>query len=236
MTEPLAGRTLVLVHTVPPLIEVFRGLVAELLPGVRALRILDEPLLEAIKRRGGLADADAARLAEHVDAAIAAGADAVLVTCSTVSPLVDQVRTRAAIPVLKIDEAMIREAVSRGTRIGVVATAASTLEPTRRLLEAEAARCGRRVDVQLELVEGALPALLAGAGETHDRAVAEVAVAAAALSDVVILAQASMARALPVIAQVAAGRTVAPVLSSPHAALAQVRGVLANSGEGSIAA
>jgi Asp/Glu/hydantoin racemase len=230
MTASFAGRTLVLVHTVPPLVDVLRGLVAELLPGVRPLHILDEPWLETIKRRGALVDADAARLAEHVSAASAAGADVVLVTCSTVSPLVDQVRPLAAIPVLKIDEAMIRDAVSRGTRIGVVATAASTLEPTRRLLETEAARCGKQVEVELALAEGALPALLAGVGATHDHAVAECALTLAGVCDVVILAQASMARARPVIAELARGRTATPVLSSPSTALAQVGAVLAQSG------
>jgi Asp/Glu/hydantoin racemase len=229
MIAPLAGRTLALVHTVPPLVDVFRGLVAELLPGARPLHILDEPLLEAIKVRGGLDGAHAARLAAHVACAAEAGAHAVLVTCSTVSPLVDQVRPGAALPVLKIDEAMIRAAVSRGSRIGVVATAASTLEPTRLLLETEAARCGARVEVELALVEGALPALLAGAGATHDAAVAEAAVAVAERCDVVVLAQASMARALPAIEALGRGRTMSPVLSSPHAALAQARAVLTRS-------
>ena len=167
--------TLVLVHTVPPLVSVFQPLVAELLPGVRLFHILDEPMVERVKRRGGLADEDGARLAQHVEAAAAIGADAVLVTCSTISPVVDMIRSSAAIRVLKIDEAMIREAVSLGRRVGVIATAATTLEPTRELLEAEAARQGKEVTTELVLVEGAIAALFAGDGESHDRLVAEAA-------------------------------------------------------------
>ena len=138
------SQCLVLVHTVPPLLEVFGRLTAELLPGVQVLHILDEPLLERVKRRGRLAAEDGARLAEHVAEAAAVGADAVLVTCSTVSPVVDMVRPTASIPVLKIDEAMIAEAVRLGRRVGVVATAASTLEPTCWLLEAQPRGKARR--------------------------------------------------------------------------------------------
>jgi aspartate/glutamate racemase len=167
--------TLVLVHTVPPLVSVFQALVAELLPGVRLFHILDEPMVERVKRRGGLADEDGERLVQHVEAAAAIGADVVLVTCSTISPVVDMIHSSAAIRVLKIDEAMIREAVSLGRRVGVVATAATTLEPTRDLLVAEAARQGKEVTPELVLVEGAIAALFAGNGESHDRLVAEAA-------------------------------------------------------------
>ena len=217
--------TLVLVHTVPPLVSVFQTLGAELLPGVRLFHILDEPMVERVKRRGMLTDEDGARLAQHIETAAAIGADAVLVTCSTISPLVDMIRSSAAIRVLKIDEAMIREAVSLGRRVGVIATAATTLEPTRELLVAEAARQGKEVTPKLVLVEGAIAALFAGDGESHDRLVAEAALSLARHSDVVVLAQASMARALAAMPE---DQRPAPILSSPHLALAQVRQLLAN--------
>lgn len=217
--------TLVLVHTVPPLVSVFQALVAELLPGVRLFHILDEPMVERVKRRGGLADEDAARLVQHVEAAAAIGADVVLVTCSTISPVVDMIRLSAATRVLKIDEAMIREAVSLGRRVGVVATAATTLEPTRDLLVAEATRQGKEVTPELVLVEGAIAALFAGNSESHDRLVAEAALSLAGHSDVVVLAQASMARAL---AAMPKDQRPAPILSSPHLALAQVKKLLAD--------
>ena len=219
------SRQLVLIHTVPPLVDVFTRLGVELLPGVKLHHILDEPMIERVRRRGALAPEDAARLATHVEAARQIGADAVLVTCSTVSPCVDTIRDTAPIPVLKIDEAMIAKAVRLGTRIGVIATSRTTLEPTRGLLEAEAARAGKSLQVELVFVDEALPALLAGSGETHDRLVADAVMALAERKDVVVLAQASMARVLSVIPEDA--RAV-PILSSPHLALAQARRLLAS--------
>lgn len=214
---------LVLVHTVPPLIEVFTRLAGELLPGVSLLHVLDEPLLEHVRAAGGIGPADVARLAAHVDEAAAVGAGAVLVTCSTVSPAVDSVRPTAPLPVLKIDEAMVAEAVRLGTRIGVVATNRTTLEPTRSLLEAEAARAGRPVTVAMRFVEGALPALLAGDGAAHDRLVTDAVTNLAPQVDVVVLAQASMARVLAALDPA----LPAPVLASPLLALQQVAALFA---------
>ena len=70
----------VFIHTVPPLVSVFTQLGADLLPGVILYHILDEPLVERVRRRGVLAPEDAERLAIHVKAAAEIGADVVLVT------------------------------------------------------------------------------------------------------------------------------------------------------------
>jgi Asp/Glu/hydantoin racemase len=217
-------RTVVFIHTIPQLLSAFADGAAGSLPGVRVLHVLDEPLLERVRQRGGLAEEDSARLAAHVAEAAAIGAEAVLVTCSTMSPCVDGVRSGAAIPVLKIDEPMIAAAVRAGKRIGVVATNRTTLEPTRRLLETEAAHANKPVEIELLLVEDALPALLAGDGETHDRLVRPAIAELARRSDVVVLAQASIARVLDGIPE--ADRPV-PILSSPELALRQLRELLA---------
>jgi Asp/Glu/hydantoin racemase len=214
---------LVLIHTVPPLIGVFDRLAGSLLPGVRVLHVLDEPLLEQVRLRGKLSPEDAQRLAEHVDEAAAIGARAVLVTCSTVSPCVSQIRDGSPIPLLRIDERMIEQAVQLGERIGVLATNRTTLEPTRTLLLAEANRVGKDVSVELVMVDGALPALLAGDGAAHDRLVLAALTELQGRVDVVILAQASIARVLDVLPP--DGGAV-PVLSSPHLALRQVAELL----------
>jgi Asp/Glu/hydantoin racemase len=217
------GKLLVLVHTVSPLLGVFDELGAELLPGVQLMHVLDEPLLERVRQRGHLTSEDSTRLGTHVTIAEQTGADAVLVTCSTVSPCVDDVRPKVGIPVMKIDEAMIVEAVARGAKIGVVATNVTTLEPTRQLLQAQAEVADKSIEVELVLVKNALPALLSGDGATHDRLVRGAVLELAERVDVVVLAQASMARVLDVIPE--AERQVA-ILSSPYLALVRVRQLL----------
>jgi len=221
------GKMLVLVHTVAPLLAVFDRLGAELLPGVRMMHNLDEPLLERVRQRGGLAAEDSLRLAQHAALAQEIGAGAVLVTCSTISPCVDGARACARIPVLKIDEAMIQQAVAMGRRIVVIATAATTLEPTRQALQARAKAAGGQVEIELVLVEGAMAALMAGDGGNHDRLVRAAVREAATRADVIVLAQASMARVLDVIPE---AERAAPILSSPHLALAAAGRLLAAGG------
>jgi aspartate/glutamate racemase len=214
------AKTLVLVHTVSPLINVFDRLAAEILPGVQRMHVLDEPLLERVRRRGRLAPEDSKRLESHVAVARQIGADAVLVTCSTISPCVNDVAPQFPIPVIKIDEAMIAEAVAGGHRIGVLATNETTLAPTCESLHTRSVQLGKPIQTEAVLVAGALPALLAGDGQTHDRLVLAVLRDLAQRSDVVVLAQASMARVLDAITQPYFG---APILSSPHLALRQVK-------------
>ncbi len=212
-------KQLVLIHTVSPLLEVFDKLGGELLPGIQLRHILDEPLLERVRQRGHLAPEDSARLRTHVAVAEQTGADAILVTCSTISPFVDDVRSDVSVPVIKIDEAMIAQAVAKGTKIGVLATNFTTLEPTRQLLQAQATSANKEIEVELVLVENALAALLSGDGATHDWLVKEAVLELGEGADVVVLAQATMARVLDVIPD--SERRV-PVLSSPHLALERV--------------
>ena len=212
-------KTLVLIHTLPPLIEVFDRLTAQILPGVQVKHILDEPLLEAIRRRGRVAEEDAERLFSHARQAEQIRAQAVLVTCSTTSPLVDQIQARLAIPIFKIDQAMLEQAVQLGPHIGVIATNRTTLAPTRQMLLAQAAKSGKHIEYEEHYVEGALDALLKGQAELHDRLVQQAIAQVRLTLDVVVLAQASMARVLENGAIPAEG---APVLSSPYLALEQI--------------
>lgn len=216
-------KVLVCLHTVRPLLGLFDQLVADILPGVKLLHILDEPLLGRVRQRGRLDGEDTRRVQAHRELAEQVGASAILVTCSSVSPCVEDVRKTPGIPIYKIDEVMIQQAVAIGGRIGVVATAETTLEPTRELLVLEADRQNKRVEIELALVSEALQLLLNGESEKHDRLVRQSVLDVSQRTDVVILAQASMARVLDVIP--ATERRV-PVLSSPHLALEAIRSQL----------
>jgi hypothetical protein len=105
----------------------------------------------------------------------------------------------------------------------VLATNPPTLRPTREALEAEAADQNRPIELCTTLVEGAFQALMDGDARQHDRLVCEAIVRISADVDLVVLAQASMARALDGLPE--AERPI-PVLTSPHTALERVRKIL----------
>lgn len=101
------------------------------------------------------------------------------------------------------------------TRIALIAALESTLGPTRRLLEEEAARAGRAVIIAERLCAGAWPRFEAGDMAGYLAEVAACARASAADADVIVLAQASMAGAADMLADLGS-----PVLSSPRLGVA----------------
>lgn len=217
-------RRIVLVHTAPMLPKRFGELAEELLPGVEVEHVVDESLLQETLAAGAMTPAVERRFVERAEALRAAGnVDAVVLTCSSVGAAAEAVAD-GAVPVLRIDRAMAEEAVRRGSRVGVAATLPTTLGPTADLIRAAAADAGRTVEVRTTLAEGAF-ALLPTDPAEHDRRVRAALVALAAWADVIVLAQASMARALEGDALAVAGRRV-PVLTSPRLGMERLAHVL----------
>ena len=156
--------------------------------------MVDESLIQDTVRAGRLRKVTIRRLIDQIASAETAGADAVLVTCSSIGPGVALARQLFDIPVIRIDDAMAEEAVRSARTIGVLATLRTTLDPTTALLREKAAEAGRTVELVECLCEKAFPAVLAGDTETHDRILREALMNDLNGVDVIVLAQASMAR------------------------------------------
>jgi Asp/Glu/hydantoin racemase len=217
------AKTLALIHTAPVLIPVFQKLCQEHLDGTEVFNIVDESLLKNTIRDGELSPLTVQRLVGYVQSAKQAGADVVLITCSSIGPGVEAARAAVDLPVLRIDEAMADEAVQIGRRIGVAATLSSTLNPTIDLIKTRAIRANRQCEVVTRLCEGAFEAVSSGDAATHDRIVQENLIALMSEVDVVVLAQASMAR---VVAAMDPASLRVPVLASPRRAIEQASQVL----------
>jgi Asp/Glu/hydantoin racemase len=204
------GGTVALIHTVAGLAPVFNSLVRDALPTTRAVHIVDEDLLQDTIRNGVIRDETRARLRDYVTFAEKSGARAVMVTCSSVGPAVDEIAAHAALPVLRVDAAMADEAVRKGRRIGVLGTLGTTLEPTAALIRT---RAGDNAEITVRLAEGAFEALQRGDTDEHDRRVLTALHELLESSDVIVLAQASMAR---VVDQLPEQERRVPILTSPR--------------------
>ena len=220
-----AARRLALIHTVAGLVPRFQELAVELMPDVETFDIVDETLLRDATTEGRVSLDTARRLFAHLAAAERHGADAILVTCSSVGNVVDAARPFAGIPLLRVDQAMAEQAVERGTRIGVLATLGSTLGPTAALIRRTADEAGREVEVRDRLCEGAFEALKAGHTERHDGSIREGLRGLIGWADVIVLAQASMAR---VIDSLTDDERRTPILSSPRLGMERMRDLLVN--------
>ncbi len=209
---------LVLLHTASSNVDAFTALLAETASDVPAAHVLRDDLLKEAFAAGELTEDIRRRTAETLQALAENGSGLVLCTCSTIGPGADDAdaesRKRDFAPVLRIDRPMAEIAVTTGGRIGVAATFDTTMKPTMDLI----ADAGRRLDRECKLVpylfaEGR--ALFeAGDTEGYFDVIAAGLRAAAAETDVVVLAQASMMPALE-----RAGELPVPVLSSPRSGL-----------------
>jgi Asp/Glu/hydantoin racemase len=207
-------KRVVLVHTAPMNPARFQELAEEIMPEVAVEHVVDESLLQETIAAGGLTAEVARRFVERAEALRASGVDAVVLTCSSVGPAAEGV-SAGPVPVLRIDTAMAEAAVQVGARIGVAATLPTTLGPTAELIHAAAARAGRAVEVRTALAEGAFQVLATDPAE-HDRQVRACLEELAGWADVIVLAQASMARAVAGAATITAAGRAVPLLTSPR--------------------
>ncbi|MFF4319624.1 aspartate/glutamate racemase family protein [Streptomyces sp. NPDC001568] len=198
-------KRLTLLHTSPVHVPVFDALREQDHPEAALRHLVAPELLDRARAHGPGA------VVEDLLARLRGADGPVLVTCSTIGAVAESLAPALGVPVLRVDRPMAAEAVRIGPRVAVLATVESTLAPTAELLAEVAA--GRPVSVRTHLVDGAWALFEAG-----DDAGSAAAVAAAADSvtdaDVIVLAQASMVGAVPLV------RTRLPVLTSPRRGLA----------------
>lgn len=185
------------IHTSPLTVDAIKGLITELLPGADVVNFVDDSVLPQLARNGGDVAEVARRLVTYAQHAQEVGADIILNACSSVGEVVERMREVVDVPVVRIDDAMTDEAVRRGARIGVAATLRTTLAPTLALLKSKAEAAGSGAVFDARVADDAFRLLAAGDREGHDRALTVVLDELAAANDVVVLAQASMARVLP---------------------------------------
>ncbi len=214
--------TIVVVHTGPVTVQPIKDQFKEQLAEARIINIVDDSLLNDVRAAGHLTPEVTSRLFSYMSNAQAMGADIILNACSSVGEATDVLRGMIRTPIVKVDETMAEEASRIGSRIGVVATVKTTLEPTTRLIRRKADEHGRRVEITERIAEGAFDALLAGDAERHDMILKQTILDLAEQVDVVVLAQVSMARLVP-----ALGKTRVPVLSSPRSGVEAVKRALA---------
>lgn len=193
---------LTLLHTSPVHVPVFDALGERDHPGAVLRHVVRAGLLERAREVGPEG------VRAEVREVLAGVGGPVLVTCSTLGGVAESLGPELGFPVLRVDRAMAARAVAIGPRVVVLATVRSTLGPSVELLAEEGAR-----DVRSQVVPGAWELFEAGDEGGYFAVVAEAADRVAD-ADAIVLAQASMAGAVPL------ARTRIPVLASPALGLA----------------
>lgn len=209
-------KTLALIHTSATLVPVFAALCNKFIPGVKIFNIADDSLIKNTIACGALTPDTARRVVGYARSAEEAGADYIMFTCSSIGRAVETAAGLVNVPVLRVDQPMAAMAVEKGNRIGIVATLSTTLDPTTDLVRRNALQVGKEIESFPHLCEGAFEALMAGDAETHDKLVGDALKAMSETVDVIVLAQASMARVVEANPSLA---EKLPILASPPIAM-----------------
>lgn len=217
---------LVYTSTTPELIELVNKEVRKQLGDEAELLHYEDPsILSEIREHGYVTTAPAARLISMFMQAAQDGADAILNICSSVGEVADCIQDAAryiGVPIVRIDEEMCRDAVRRGTCIGVMATLPTTLEPTKNTVKRVAREMNREITLVDSLVDGAFgldqdqfrTLLLNNAEQIKDKI------------DILLLCQGSMAYCEEYLEE----KIGVPVVSSPKYGAAALKEALKSKG------
>lgn len=219
----MSQKTLGLVHTSATLVPVFAELCSKYLPGIKVFNIVDDSLIKNTIACGELTASTSKRVVNYAASAQEAGADFILFTCSSIGPAVETAATLTGVPVLRVDQPMADKAVNTGKKIGVIATLSTTLEPTSDLVKRRAIAANKEIELKSVLCEGAFDALMSGDAATHDKKVGDALKQLVNEVDVIVLAQASMARVVDTLSD---AEKKVPILASPPIAMEYLAGII----------
>jgi len=141
-----------MIHTVFPIVDSLNAIFIKKMGSqpVVIYNIVDDSILPRILNNGSISPEIVSTVYQHISSAEKMGSDIILVTCSSISEVVDIVSPLVSVPVIKIDDAMTDEAVKIGGTLGVVATIKSTLNPTINQLKKKMLKAGKEINIVLK--------------------------------------------------------------------------------------
>lgn len=210
---------IVLFHATPIAMEPIATAMSKHWPQAEAVNLLDDGLtIDRAKEGTDLSDELIDRFVDFGRYAQRIGADGILITCSAFGPAIDRMVEEIRLPILRPNEAMFREAIASGNRIGMLATfapAVSTMEDEFRHFVAEA---GTTSVLDTIVVPDAIDLLRRGDAAAHNRLVADMAQHFSD-RDAIMLAHFSTSRA----AEAVRLKVDKPVLTAPDAAVMRMK-------------
>ena len=192
-------------------------------PDAAMIHILDETLLDLFRQEGGLSMRSRRKALQMALTAQDSGVDGILVTCSTLSPAVDEIRPFVNLPIVKIDEPMVEHVIQSAETIALAASAETVLKSVEPLIQKKARQFGRQVSLRRVILTDLWP-LLQRDPDAFYREVGKACTHAAEESQAVVITQVSMAPGREYVHPEVKGR----VHAAPEFAVRALRKLLSN--------
>lgn len=205
---------LALLHTGRVHVQTFERLARELGTAIPIRHEVQESLLADTLAAGESTPAVRSAIIEAVQGLAHAGAKVIVCTCSTIGGIAEATPLPGGVRAMRIDRPMAERAVASERRILACAALRSTFQPTIALLRQVASDASRPIEVVELLCAGAWSFFEKGDAAGYVREIVAAVETAALPTDVILLAQASMAPAAEQLVHLGL-----PVLSSPKLGL-----------------
>lgn len=216
-------KTLGIIHAVNLTIRAMQPFLERYIPDVEVVHVCDDSIQRDNIRAGVgvIPRRNYFKFAQYAHNLEEAGADMILLACSTFNYAAELARPMINIPILQIDRPMMEQAVRQGRRVGLLATLATTVPSSERLLRIVAGEQKTEVEITTVLREEAFQAIQKGDAETHNAILLEEIDTLSRQVDSIAMAQLSMSALAPHLAN-----TRVPVYDSGTTGFARIRQML----------
>ncbi len=196
------SKKIVMIHNGLVIVEAVNEACKREMPDVEVINIIDESLVKDIIKYGKVIPEMARRITRYAFSAQDLGADAVVMTCSSLGETIETCRPMLNIPAYRIDEPMAAYAVETYSNIGLIGTLQSVAGPALRLLERKASEFKRDVSIEKKVCDQAFIELIGGNRAKHDELLTQATIELAKDKEAIVMAQGSMAKIGPEIEKI----------------------------------
>ena len=216
-------KTIGIIHAVHLTIRAMQPFLERYIPDVEVVHLCDDTIQRdnIAAGVGVIPKRNYYKFAQYAHNLEEAGVDLILLACSTFNYAAELARPMINIPIMQIDRAMMELAVAQGRRVGMIATLATTVPSSERLLRIVAAEKGSPVEITTVLRPEAFVAISKGDSETHNKILLEEIDKLSGKVDSIVLAQLSMSALAPFL-----GKTAVPVYNSGTTGFESIRRTL----------
>ncbi|MFP7176185.1 aspartate/glutamate racemase family protein [Priestia filamentosa] len=194
-------------NSVQPILTVFKSYE----PQVTVMNFMDESLIFELNKTATITLDMKRRLLNLIEKAVKSDVDGVLLTCSSFTPVVEEISHLFDVPILSADMSMLEKAVDIGTQIGIIATVEAAGPTTETLLKKISSERRKLISIKTVVIPEAFQALQNGRDTEHDELIYKEVKELSKDCDIILFAQFSMARAVETISN-----TGIPILTSPQ--------------------
>jgi len=204
-------KTIGIIHAVNLTIRAMQPFIERYLPDAEVVHLCDDTIQRdnICAGVGVIPKHNYFRFAQYAHNLQESGVDLILLACSTFNYAAELARPMIDVPIMQIDRPMMELAVAQGPRVGLLATLATTVPSSERLLRIVAAENKREVEITTVLRPEAFAAISKGDSVTHNNILLEEIDKLSKNVDSIVLAQLSMSALAPLL-----NNTAVPVYNS----------------------